>query len=435
MKLKWNFSLNKLMHNDKIMIVLSLIIAVILWAVVMDNVGSDSTKTIRVPVDVSLTNPIAQEKGLRVITQSLEQVEVVIEGPYFQLSGVKEEDLEVRVNTSNIFSQGYYELQVEVSRVGTKNFTIAEIKPSLIKLQCDFWEGPKEFAIRTNIQGLSVTDESRYRLGDPQLDASLTGGKITVEGPKSVVDQIAVIEARVSAKEAISDTQVYEAPLVAYDDAGDVVNLEQCVLSHTAVTVTVPVLEYRRVDFQYTLKNLPAAFASREDFVKVTPSFVELWGPPDTIQQYADSIQNLGVFDFDHLLPAYADKTIQLNPPAAIKVMDGTTAVTVDFDLDGFSSRIFNLTLTQNNVEILNQPEGRDVRIPQTLLTGIRICGRESVLDSIQESDLLVTLDMQGSTTVGASLYEARVTVKGRGDVWAYYGDEAAGYELYVTVQ
>ena len=52
MKLKWNFSLNKLMHNDKIMIVLSLIIAVILWAVVMDNVGSDSTKTILGAVDV-----------------------------------------------------------------------------------------------------------------------------------------------------------------------------------------------------------------------------------------------------------------------------------------------------------------------------------------------------------------------------------------------
>ncbi len=435
MKLKWNFSLNKLMHNDKVMIVLSLIIAIILWAVVMDNVGSDSTTTIRVPVDVSLTNPIAQENGLRVITQSLEQVEVVIEGPYFQISGVKAEDLEARVNTSNIFSAGYYELQVEVSRVGTKNFTIAEIKPSLISLQCDFWEGPKEFTVQPNVQGLSVTDESRYRLGDPQLDASLAEGKITVEGPKSVVDQIAVIQAKVSAEEAISDTQVYEAPLVAYDAAGSEVNLEQCVLSHTAVTVTVPVLEYRRVDFQYTLKNVPAAFENQADFVTVTPSFVELWGPPDTIQQYVDSIQNLGTFDFDHILPAYADRTIQLNTPSSIRVMDGTTAVTVDFDLDGFSSRVFNLTLTQSNVEILNQPEGRDVRIPQTLLTGIRICGSESALDSIEESDLMVTLDMQGSTTVGASPYEVRVTVKGRNDVWAYYGDEAAGYELYVTVQ
>ena len=435
MKLKWNFSLHKLMHNDKVMVVLSLVIAIILWAVVMDNMGSNSTTTLEVPVSVSLTNPIAQEKDLRVITQSLEKVEVVIEGPYFQISGVQEKDIDVKVNTSNIFTQGYYELQVEVSRIGTKNFTIAEIKPSVINLQCDFWEGPREFAIETNIDGLSVTDETRYRLGDPQLDASLTNGKVTIEGPKSVVDQIAFIQAKVSAQAAISDTQVYEAPLIAYDADGNEVNLEQCILSHTSVTVTVPVLEYRRVDFQYELKNVSAAFANRMDFITVTPTFVELWGPPDTIQQYADGIQNLGTFDFNHILPTYADRTIPLNAPASVKVMDGTVAVTVDFDLDGFTSRVFNLNLTSANVEILHPPEGKDVRIPQTLLTGIRLCGPEKILDSIQESDLLVTLDMQGSTAVGASQYEVQVTVKGHNNVWAYYGEEADGYELYVTVQ
>lgn len=435
MKLKWKPSLNRFMHNDKVMIVLSLIIAVILWAVVMDNVGSDSTTTLRVPVNVSLTNPIAQEKGLQVITKSLEQVEVVIEGPYFQLSGVKEEDLDVRVNTSNIFSAGYYELQVEVSRVGTKNFSIAEIKPSLIRLQCDFWEGPKAFAIETDISGLSVPDETQYRLGEPQLDASLAGGMVTVQGPKSVVDQIAVIQAKVPAREEISDTRVYQAPLAALDAHGNQVDLELCTLSHSSVTVTVPVLEYRRVDFQYTLKNVPAAFANRPDFVKISPSFVELWGPPDTIQRYADSIQDLGIFDFDHILPVYADRTIQLNTPASIRVVDGTTAVTVDFDLDGFSSRLFNMTLTQDNVEILNQPAGRDVRIPQTRLNGIRICGPAEILEDIDVSDLRVVLDMQGSTAVGASPFPARIRVKGRSNVWAYYGDEASGYELYVTVQ
>ena len=37
MKLKWKFSLDKWLRNDKVMIVVSLIIAIILWAVVLDN--------------------------------------------------------------------------------------------------------------------------------------------------------------------------------------------------------------------------------------------------------------------------------------------------------------------------------------------------------------------------------------------------------------
>ena len=103
--------------------------------------------------------------------------------------------------------------------------------------------------------------------------------------------------------------------------------------------------------------------------------------------------------------------------------------------MDGFATRTFDLTLSESNLEILNQPEGKEIRVPQPLLTGIQICGPERVLSSIKESDLRVTLDMKGNTASGASRYEARVTVRGRNDVWTYYGEDAAGYELYITVQ
>lgn len=435
MKLKWKFSLDKWLRNDKVMIVVSLIIAIILWAVVLDNAAFEGDKVVEIPVNVSLTNPIAKEKDLRIITQSLETVKVTVTGPYFQVSSIREEDIELRINTSSIYTAGYYQLQIEAAKVGNKKFTIESLSSGTIGLQCDFWEGAKEFAVQTDISGITVTDEGRYRLGDPQLDASLAGGIVTVAGPKAVVDQIVSIVARVSHTGAIADTQVYEAPLIALDQTGNELDLEQCEISNSTVTVTVPVLEYRRVDFQYSLEHVPAAYANRTGFLTVTPAFVELWGPPDTIQQFADSIQNLGVFDFDHLTPANADRTISLNVPSAVKVIDGSTAVTVDFDMDGFATRTFDLTLSESNLEILNQPEGKEIRVPQPLLTGIQICGPERVLSSIKESDLRVTLDMKGNTASGASRYEARVTVRGRNDVWTYYGEDAAGYELYITVQ
>ena len=74
MKLKWKFSLDKWLRNDKVMIVVSLIIAIILWAVVLDNAAFEGDKVVEIPVNVSLTNPIAKEKDLRIITQSLETV-------------------------------------------------------------------------------------------------------------------------------------------------------------------------------------------------------------------------------------------------------------------------------------------------------------------------------------------------------------------------
>ena len=79
--MKGKFSLNKLLHNNKLRIVFSLVAAVAIWAsVVYDGNNQDSrTMTLSVPLD--LAGSYAEADGLEIYEGATQTVKVEIRGP------------------------------------------------------------------------------------------------------------------------------------------------------------------------------------------------------------------------------------------------------------------------------------------------------------------------------------------------------------------
>ena len=101
----------------------------------------------------------------------------------------------------------------------------------------------------------------------------------------------------------------------------------------------------------------------------------------------------------------------------------------------GFSSKTMELTVTEDNVELLNKP-AQAVSYYRNKLTDIRIMGNSTTLRKLKESDLYLIVDMKGNSTAGATLYKARIGIKNYKDVWVYYGEEGSnGIDFYVTVE
>ena len=436
------FSLNKLMHNDRLMIIFSLIVAVVLWATIVNGAGSEKTSTISVPVAVNLSNPVAQEKGLQVISPSADDpvtVNVTVKGQLWLLAGIKEGDITVTANTAGIYEPGNYTVDLTY-KSNKSSVEIVGVSPETIMINCDYWQGPKEYTVHPIVSGVSVPDTEKYMLGEPVVDtAVLPGGKITIEGPKSITDRIAKVAAVVMAdEEELTNTKVYEAQIKAYDiNDAEITELNQCKLSTETVSVTVPVLEYHEVKFTYELENVPKAL-DRPGLVKVTPPTIEFWAPPDTAAEFAERIENLGTFDFDNIRAENATITHVLDIPQSVQVTDGVSAVEVKFNIASYTYRTFELSLDEalSNLTVLNPPEGREYSIPQPLISNIRIYGPAASLNSITVDDLMATVDMQGNSTPGPSSYEVRITVKGHDDVWVYYGaGDVDGYSMYITVK
>ena len=438
MKLQGKLSLNKLMHNDRLMILFSLVAAIAIWAVIINGQSQEHTRIIsNVPVSVTLTNQTAQDNGLRVINTGTGQrtVKVKVKGRRWQLVGLTTDDIVARAQTGDILTPGEKTVLITVEKSDPNAaFEIEAETYEPITIFCDYWVDNREFPIHVSADRVTVSDTEKYRLGTPTVDTETQ--TLTLSGPKSIVDKIAEIRAVVEKEEAISKSTVYSAEIQAFDNDGKKIeDLVKCDVDRKTVTITVPVLEHRTVNFTYSLKNVPPVLTANPSFVTLSPSSIELWAPGDVIDERAEALQSLGTFDFDNMTMEDSSMVIPLALDQSVMVEDGTTAVEVRFDIQGYTSRTLDMTLILNQtLTILNAPAAREISIPKPSMTGIRLFGPAAVLDSLDPMNLMVTVDMAGVTASGPSRYEARVTVKNRSDIWTYYGEDKHGYELYITV-
>ena len=75
---KTNFSLRKLIYNDKYLIIFSILAAVVVWIAASMNLSPETTKTITVPVNVDFSDSAAEHLGLKCYGDETFDVDVTI---------------------------------------------------------------------------------------------------------------------------------------------------------------------------------------------------------------------------------------------------------------------------------------------------------------------------------------------------------------------
>lgn len=440
--MKGKISLHRWLHNDKIMIVFSLIAAIVIWWIVASGPNNITTQEIDITVPITLSNSLAQENNLRVIGNETEvRVRVTVQGARWVVGQLKEtENIQVRANTSNIINPGYHDVDLIATSVDNGNYEIISWEPQRVTVYCDTWQ-KAEFEVTADISAVTLAKEQadkRYQLGEPRFDTEvLPDGIVTVEGPKTEISQIASVVAAVPEK-TISETTIFDdVVLKAYDSNGNEVGTH-CNFSATMVNITVPVQEYREVDIQYSVANMPEAFTDIANFITISPQTVSLLGTPSAVQEFAASLQTFVVdfdnLDLDTLLSNNGQIRIPLNPPESVKILGDAEELVISLNLEGLSTKTMDLTLNDSNVTILNPPAGTSPSYSRIKLTGITLIGSTSSINRIEESDLELVIDMAGAQAEGPTLFQARIQVNGYDDVWVYYGADRHGIDFYLTV-
>lgn len=439
--MKGKFSLNKLLHNNKLMIVFSLVAAVAIWAsVVYDGNNQDSrTMTLSVPLD--LAGSYAETDGLEIYEGATQTVKVEIRGPRSLIFKLQENDMRVTADYSEIRGAGNWPVKLDVVKNSdTTGYEITSVTPQSVQVYCDHTLTSSALKVEADISGITVSESSGLQLGTPVIEApGLEDGSVYIKGPKTVVSKIVSVKARVQKTKEIAEVTSFDAELVALDADGNEVDTKYCEytgLSENVVKVTVPVVVHRVVEFSCLYKNMPKAFENVDSFRTITPSSIEVVGTPEQVEAFASSIENLGTFDFHHLSLMDRTKIIPLNVPSGIRVLDGTTEVTVSFDMDGFSQKTLDLTLESGNTRVENVPAGRSAQVSRQKIENIRLVGPAETLAKITEADLSVVADMTDNEATGAVSLKVTVNVNGYDDVWVYYGAaETDGYEIFVQIQ
>lgn len=436
--MKRKFSLNELLHRDRAMMGFSLILAVVIWALVSFGPGNVETRTVTATVKVDLTGTSAGYNDLRVIGQDTFDVKVEVEGTRAVIFNLDSDDFNINPSLTDILGPGKSEVSLNVSGKET-GYTIRSVSPASVTVTCDYWMSTS-FTVTPDVKKLAVKDEKAQQLGDILLDsAALPDGRVQVEGPQSVIQQIQSVVARVDETHVLDKTTRFEAQLVALDAKGLDVDITDCRftdLQGDTVMMTVPVWVQRKVDLTYALENVPSGL-SQNGLVTLSHNTITLVGEEDVLAAAAPTIGNLGTFDFDHIRPDEAEFTVTLAVPSSVTVIEGNT-VTVSLAIDKYTTRTLSRTVNGiDDVTVVNPPEGKTVALSQgQKLSDIVLCGNAATLRRITANDLQLTLDASSSTGSGTVRYTVRIDIPRYPNVWVYYGkDETAGYKLHGTLE
>lgn len=435
--MKKTFSLNKYLHNDRLMMVISLVIAIVAWAVVSFGPGNIETRTITTTVKVDLTDTSAGYNDLRVIGTDTFTVNIVVEGTRSVIYSLGAEDLEIKPSLTDIQGPGKSDVSLNVNKAGkSTGYTVNSISPSTVTVECDYWTSAS-FPVTPDISLLSVEGD-KAQFGDIVLDSAVVDGRIVVEGPRSVLQQIRSVAARVEKAQTVAATTRFEARLLALNENGGEVDTSLCVfagLSGNTVEMTVPVWVQRKVDLTYTAINVPAGI-SQNGLVKLSHNRITLVGEAETLNTIAAGIGDLGVLDFEHIHPENAIFTVELPVPVGVKVLEGNS-VTVTLAIDKMTTRTLSYDVRSlSDVTVENLPAGKTITLQEQKLTDIVLCGPSATLRRITAADLKLTLDASSNTGSGSVRYTVRITVPKYPTVWVYAGaDDTAAYKLYGTLE
>ena len=434
--MKRQFSLNRLLHNDKLMMVLSLILAMFIWySVVNDTVNVQRREITGVPISITLNDYARETMKLRIVEGAEATATVLVEGPRSVVGSLTAEDIIIKADTGDVIDAGVYYL--DLRPVAEGDFTIVNVTgndgTATAKIRCDAWI-EKEFDVAVEHK-LTSSDPAMYLIGD---DFSISGSgvnhnKVTLSGPRSDINRVQRLVAKIPDEIAISETAVFKAELVAYDEHNQPITTVSVVNAEEAnVSVTVPVRVYHKMDLAPVINHIPAGYDQTENLVTVTPGEIELWSLPSELDEYVNKIKQQLVVDFDQLDKDGLQREFVLESTQGVRLLNKSETVQVKVNLSRITVRTVEVPLSDKQVLLQNCPAGTTVKLKQLRLPNIRICGPSNVVNNMDVSDIVLVLDMTGKTTSGPQVVRARLQLPNE-KAWVCY-ENSAGVEVQVEI-
>lgn len=177
-------SVKKLIFNDRYLIVVSLVLAVIVWIVTSLNIGDVESKTIKINAPIKLGDEMSEQLSMQYYSlQDTIEINVTFSGAKYVIGQVDENDFKVVFDTSAVNRTGEQSIPILVTNNSKLDFTVTGTYPSSIDAFFDV-NMTKTFDVEIDYDENNAADG--YVFGEPVLSED----KVLVSGPKTYVDQI-----------------------------------------------------------------------------------------------------------------------------------------------------------------------------------------------------------------------------------------------------
>lgn len=299
--------------NDRKLIALSVLVAVIMWAFVMTSTNPSLSKTVRgVPLTIK-NQEVMQKEGYALVGKDeISSVNVKVEGSRSDLASLSSDDLVASVDlgvptegikTLNIKVDGPSGIKVESTNPSNVNFKIEKIVKKDLPVEIKIPDKLKESKI------INVSEQSTK--------------KITVSGLRKNIDKVDKIILNIG-KDEYLDGKIHDIEARPIDKSGKTVaNVD---LSQNDVSISFDVLQSKEVEIELDYEeSLPKNMEVIEK--KYSPNKVVIKGEKSIIDKI-DKIKTEKIY-LTNLKNNEFEKSLELVVPEAVEINDGDNFINV----------------------------------------------------------------------------------------------------------
>ena len=377
--------------------ILSLILAIAIWAYVVTVVSPNSdVKYSNIPVSIQGEAQL-HEMGYMVTDMDVTEVDLRLEGNRRDLEKLRSSDIRLTVDVSRNPSAGVHKLPFSIGFTGNADdsaFNILSKEPGTIRVTLE----PRiSKAIPVEIQYVGSVD-NEFMADKENVVKDIE--QINIVGPQSEVDQIAkaVVSVDLNGRnKTLSEAYSY----AMCDEDGNLVNTKLVTADADQVNVTLKIVRVKEIKLVLTIVEGGGATIDNTE-ITISPETIWVSGD-DNLLEGLEQIE-LGTVDLGDISE---DKsfTLPIKLPEGINDETGVTEASISIAFGDLAVK----TLSVSNIEAINVPEGMKVDLLTKVLE-IQIRGPMDKLDALSEESIKVTVDFAG-TDVGAVKMKADIVI------------------------
>ena len=416
----------KIFYNNKLLLVFSFILAIILWAVVKVNYSENTTRVIS-DVKVELDALLAEENDfMPFYDEKAMIVEVEVSGKPYEINNysLTRDDIRIVATSGYVDSAGYRTLNLIAS--GDSGVNIVRITPSSVSVYFD-----RQRTAQVNVEAKLTNDTADlvadgYTVGQPAPSVNTA----LVSGPASVVDNLKKVyfEATVESDRLplTATTEVNAEINYALDKNHDSKYLvcENVGTETNPVTVTIPVYKVSRVPTAVKFVNQPSSFDEEQPRVTITPAEVEISYTPDGEDPTAFTVGTVNFRDLKNGVNKFRLTASETDAAMLHNTTDKTFTVLVDLR----SMRSKTIDATGSNVVFLNQSDNKKytANLRADNLGGLTLIGPAESLAGLTADNLQIEINVSSlktDTDIWQTVDVSNISIRADGaddDCWVY---------------
>lgn len=380
--------------------ILAFFIALFMWLIVVniDDPVTDKTYT-GIPVQVINEEVVTSANRTYQIVDDTQEVSVTVTAQRSVLNDVKAEDI-VAIADMKEMSLGT-QIPIEVKIEGYK-YDSAVSNPRNLQIQIDD-EAKNNFPITPTTLG---TVREGYVIGELKANPE----KVTIRGPKTVIDSINRVVAEVDVSGLSSDTEV-EARLVLYDANNNVI--DQSLLANNlgkeGLTVEVTLHQIKSVKVELDTSMVSAAEGYKISEISVEPQEVRISGSKSALARVTEISVPASALTAVNLTQR-TERSIDISQylPEDVSLVDenaDNVVVTIAVEKPGAK----NFEVSTSSITVNNLDSNLELSYGSVVDLEIQIKGPDATLNTFSIAKK-VSIDLKDYTTPGT--YTVPVSVE-----------------------